>query len=99
MNTYTDRSMRLDHHRHHLETLIGNSDYVTAYHPKQLGTRFNQVIDGVMNWLTAGSMPRISKRIHGEAEVWKVYDPATHRTLYFDQEGALRIWLEERYYQ
>lgn len=99
MNSYTGRSALLNRQRDRFETLIGRSDYVTAYHPKHVGRLFTQLGTGVINWLTVGSMPRISKQAQGEAEVWKAYDPVTNRTAYFDSENDLRIWIEERYYQ
>lgn len=99
MNSYTDRSVGLEHHRSRLEALIGRTDYTTAYHPKQLGVLLSRVADGVMHWLTTGSMPKISKEMQGETEVWRVYDPVSNRTRYFDNEDGLRVWMEERYYQ
>jgi hypothetical protein len=98
VHSYTDRSIRLDH-RHRGSLLRGQSEYITAYHPKQLGPLLKQMMTGIVNWLTTGSMPRISKAVLGETEVWKVVDPMTNRTLYFEEENALRAWMEQRYYQ
>lgn len=99
MNSFTDRSTLLEHRRSRLEALVGRSNYITAYHPSQLSRLFSHMFSGIVDWLTKGSMPHISKTMQGDTEVWKVYDPVSNRTLYFEQENALRVWMEERYYQ
>jgi hypothetical protein len=99
MNSYTDHSKSFDRHPNGLNPLAGRVEYITVYHPRQLQPLLKRVMDSIAHWLTSGSMPRISKATQGETEVWRVYDPVSSRTLYFDQEDALRIWMEERYYQ
>jgi hypothetical protein len=99
MNSVTDHAPSFDHYPRGFTALKGQSEYVTAYHPRQLMPLLKRVMNGIAHWLTTGSMPHISKTVQGDTEVWKVYDPVSSRTLYFDQENALRIWMEERYYQ
>jgi len=99
MHSYTEKSALLERRRHHLESLVNQTDYITAYHPSQLGRLLNLLEERFMNWLTTGSMPRVSKALQGDAEVWKVYDPIANRTRYFAEENDLRIWMEARYYQ
>ena len=95
MNSYTNNSTP----HGNFGTLVGRSEYVTAYHPRQFKRLLRRATDAFAHWLTTGSMPRISKAMQGDTEVWKVYDPVSNQTLYFDQENSLRVWMEERYYQ
>jgi len=97
MNTYTEKSALLEHRRR-LDRLV-NPSYTTAYHPSQLGKLLRRCSQSFMDWLTTGSLPRVSKVMQGDIEVWKVYDPITNGTRYFDHENDLRIWMEQRYYQ
>ncbi|MEM6521141.1 MAG: hypothetical protein AAF892_15355 [Cyanobacteria bacterium P01_D01_bin.71] len=100
MNSYTHKNLSVEQHRSRLETLINRSDsYITAYHPGQLRRLLSHWGQTLVCWLTNGTMPRISKTVQGDTTVWKAYDPISHQTHYFHQENALRIWLEERYYQ
>ncbi|MEM9118660.1 MAG: hypothetical protein AAGD09_12365 [Cyanobacteria bacterium P01_F01_bin.56] len=99
MNTYTKNSALFHPSRHGLSAIVNRWQHTTAYHPGQLGQLLNRIGQGVMNWLTTGSLPRVSKTIQGDTEVWKVYDPVSNSTRYFEQELALRVWMEERYYQ
>lgn len=99
MNTYTENSALLQRPPHGLDTIVNRLQYTTAYHPGQVGQLLNQLGQTVMNWLTAGSLPRVSKVMQGETAVWKVYDPVSNCTRYFEQETALRVWMEERYYR
>ncbi|HEY9888201.1 MAG TPA: hypothetical protein V6D02_07350 [Candidatus Obscuribacterales bacterium] len=91
MNSYTNGAT--------FDALQGHGNYITAYHPSHLVTALHQALNHFVNWLTAGSMPHISKVVRGNTETWKVYDPTVGRTLYFVQEDDLRVWMEERYYQ
>ena len=99
MNIYTHHSTVVDRQRQDLEVLIGRTehDYTTAYHPRHLIKLLAQFGKGVVNWLTAGSLPRVSKEFRGNREIWTVYDPMLERTLRFDDESGLRAWIEDRY--
>jgi hypothetical protein len=103
MHRYTDNSNLSDARSHGASTLMGRPSYVTAYHPSHLGRLLKPVLQpvgqGLMHWLTGGTMPQVSKEIQGNTEVWKVYDPAAHRTRVFDDIDGLRVWMEARYYQ
>lgn len=99
MNTYAKNSTLFPTPRHELGAIVDHLQYTTAYHPSKLGHLFNQLGHNVMNWLTTGSLPRVSRTMQNGTEVWKVYDPISNCTRYFDQETALRVWMEERYYQ
>ncbi len=99
MQSYTNHPISLEHHRQRLESLVQESSYVTAYHPKQVTSLFTRAMQGLTQWLTTGNMPRISKAMQGDREVWKVYDPISAQTQYFEEENALRAWMEQRYYQ
>lgn len=99
MNSYTESSPLLERHHRRLPTLINRPTYTTAYHPVHLGRLLNQAAQGLMHWLTDGSMLRVSRVTQQGNEVWKVYDPITSHTRYFAQEEDLRVWMEERYYQ
>jgi len=61
MHSFTDHSTLLEHRRSRLEALVGRSDYITAYHPSQLSRLFSHLFSGMVDWLTQGSMPHISK--------------------------------------
>ncbi len=98
MHTYTERA-KLFRPAHGFDTFIGRSQYQTAYHPSQLGRLLSRASQSLVNWLTTGSMPRVSKQMQGDTLVWKVYDPVSHCTRYFEHEDALRVWMEARYYQ
>jgi hypothetical protein len=98
MNSYTDHSTALEQRHHPLNTLVARNAYITAYHPRHLGTLLAKVGQGLMHWLTTGSLPRIAKTQQGDIEIWKVYDPMSNQTRYFDDEDTLRVWMEERYY-
>jgi hypothetical protein len=98
MNSYTGRSAALEPRHSQLDVLVSRTAYTTAYHPRHLGTLLARIGKHVMHWLTTGSLPRITKTMQGDTEVWKVYDPITNRTHYFDDEADLRVWMEERYY-
>ncbi|MEM1290049.1 MAG: hypothetical protein AAGH67_01045 [Cyanobacteria bacterium P01_H01_bin.162] len=97
MNTYTQPSNLLDQRHTSFASLIHPANYTTAYHPNSLGHLFHHLAEQTVNWLTAGAMPRISRTTKNGAEVWRVYDPTSNQTLYFAQENALRVWMEERY--
>ena len=99
MHSYTDNSNLFDARSHGLGTLIGRPRYTTAYHPSQLGRLLSRASRSMIHWLTTGSMPRVSKEMQGDTEVWKVHDPVSHCTRYFDHEDELRVWMEGRYYQ
>lgn len=99
MNSYTEKSALLERHHRRLAALINHPTYTTAYHPSHLGRLLNLAAHNLSEWLTNGSMPRVSKAHQSGKEVWKVYDPMANRTRYFEQEEALRVWMEERYYQ
>jgi len=103
MHRYTDHPNLSDACSYGASKLIGRPRYVTAYHPSQLGRLFNPVLkpvgQGLMHWLTGGTMPQVSKEMRGNTEVWKVYDPVAHRTRVFDDIDGLRVWMEARYYQ
>ncbi|MDB9527324.1 hypothetical protein PN498_15090 [Oscillatoria sp. CS-180] len=99
MNSYTQRSTALEHNRNRLEALIAQSDYTTVYHPVHLGKFLSRMGRGLVHWLTAGSEPRVSHEVGRNADSWKVFDPASKRTLRFDHEESVRIWLESRYYR
>lgn len=100
MNSYTHKNPALEQHRSRLESIINRSDgYKTAYHPGQLKQLFSRLGQSLVRWLTDGAMPRITETVQGDTVVWRVYDPTSHQTHYFDEENALRIWLETRYYQ
>ena len=102
MHRYTDSNLS-DARGHGASTLIGRPRYVTAYHPSQLGCLFKRVLkpvgQGLMHWLTGGTMPQVSKEKRGNTDVWQVYDPVAHRTRVFDDIDGLRVWMEARYYQ
>lgn len=97
MHSYTDHSTVFGRRR--LGSLITDPKYVTAYHPKQFKTLLERTMKAFSHWLTTGNMPRISRDMQGDREVWKVYDPISLQTRYFDEENALRAWMEQRYYQ
>ncbi|WP_204138190.1 hypothetical protein [Halomicronema sp. CCY15110] len=99
MHSYTDNSTQFHSRSHGLGALIGRPRYETAYHPRQLGRLLSRTSQGLVHWLTTGSMPRVSKEMKGDTEFWRVYDPVSHSTRYFDHEDALRVWMEARYYQ
>ena len=100
MNSYTRQSNAtlLDLQRQRFEVLLEHSTS-TAYHPGRLSTFLKQLGQTLVTWLTEGSTLKITKRVQGGADVWQVYDPVANRTLHFDHEDALRIWIEQRYYQ
>lgn len=98
MNSYTEQSTLLER-RHHRFAAFVNPAYTTAYHPSQLGKLLGRLSHRLMQWLTTGSMPRVTKEMQGDTEVWKVYDPISHVTRHFVEENDLRIWMEARYYQ
>lgn len=99
MNSYTRSSSTtlLDLQRRRFDLLL-NHPTNTVYHPNRLGQLLQQLSQTLAHWLTSGSMPKISKQIQGDAEVWRVYDPVINRTSYFLHEEDLRTWLEQRYY-
>ena len=97
--TKTPNKTLLDLQRERLEALLLNHPTNTAYRPGRLGQLLSQLGQRLVHWLADGSTPKISKRTNGDTEVWKVYDPVADRTLYFDQEDAVRIWIDERHYQ
>lgn len=99
MNSYTEYQATLEQNRDQLEVLLRKSDDTTSYFPNRLVGFLSRVGQTVMNWLTAGTMPRVSRTMQGELEVWKVFDPISERTLYFDDENALRVWMDTRYYE
>ncbi|MGD1860696.1 MAG: hypothetical protein ACFB0E_12090 [Leptolyngbyaceae cyanobacterium] len=100
MNSYTHKNLAIEQQRSRLEGIINRSNsYKTAYHPSQLKQLVSHWGQSLIRWLTAGAMPRITKTMQGNVTVWRVYDPTSHQTHYFDQENDLRIWLEKRYYQ
>lgn len=99
MHSYTNHSNFFKRLHRRSDTLVGQADYITVYHPRQLKVLLDHVADSLTQWLTNGSMPRISKALRHGTEVWKVYDPCSSQTLYFDEEDSLRVWMEERYYQ
>lgn len=99
MNSYTEKSNVFASNQYASDTLIPPTGYRTTYHPSRLGGIFARLGNHIMHWLTTGSMPRISKQMVGESEIWKMYDPVSRQTAYFDDENALRIWMENRYYQ
>jgi len=98
MNSYTDNSTLLQRQRDRLEALLNRPTY-TAYHPTRIIPLVGRLGKSIVNWMTTGSMPQISKEMQGETEVWRVYDPIAHRTLYFDREETVRAWMDQRYYE
>jgi len=54
MHSYTEKSALLERRRHHLDSLVNQTDYITAYHPSQLGRLLNLLGERFMNWLTTG---------------------------------------------
>lgn len=100
MNSYTKSShpTLLDLQRQRFEVLLHHPTN-SAYRPGRLTALFKQMGQSLVQWMTTGAMPQISKSIQGDTEVWKVYDPVVNRTLYFDHEDALRVWMDKRYYQ
>ena len=43
--------------------------------------------------------PQVSlQRDRFGATIWRVFDPMTEQTVYFDSEEAVRVWLDRRYY-
>lgn len=99
MNSYTECQTTLERNRDQLEALLGKSGYTTSYFPDRLVSFLGRLGKGAMNWLTTGTMPRVSKTMQGDLETWKVFDPVADQTLYFDDEDALRVWMDTRYYQ
>ncbi|MEM9003049.1 MAG: hypothetical protein AAGE59_05905 [Cyanobacteria bacterium P01_F01_bin.86] len=100
MNSYSKPSNAtlLDLQRQHLEELLNHSTN-TAYSWGRLRQLLAQLGAGMANWLTNGSMPKVSIHKRGGVEFWRVYDPMAKTALQFDNEDALRIWLEQRYYR
>ncbi|MGF1460872.1 MAG: hypothetical protein ACFBSG_17820 [Leptolyngbyaceae cyanobacterium] len=99
MHSYTEKSARLEQHRRQLEALVNPPIETTAYHPNRLGQLINRMGKSLVNWLTASPAPQVSKQIQGDVEVWRVYDPISNRTAFFDDEASLRVWMENRYNQ
>ncbi len=100
MNSYTNSSNTslLDLQRQRFEVLLKHP-VNTAYDPGRIGALLENWGQTLVHWLTTGSMPKITKYAQGDTDVWKVYDPMSNRTLYFDHEDALRVWMDQRYYQ
>lgn len=100
MNSYSKPSNTtlLDLQRQRLEELLDYSGS-TAYRPGRLRELLTQLGQCVVGWLTTGSMPKVSKHERGGLEFWRVYDPISKTVLRFDQEDALRVWMEQRYYR
>ncbi|MFE4106894.1 hypothetical protein [Almyronema epifaneia] len=54
----------------------------------------------LLNWLAANDQPQINERYCSkQGRYWEVYDPITQSRQTFDSEQALRVWLEQRYYE
>lgn len=99
MNSYTHASQALlNQQRQHLETLVQHP-YSTVYEPSRVGQFAHRLGQMLLAWFTSGSEPRIRKLIQGGTDVWQVYDPATEKTLYFNHENEVRVWLDQRFYQ
>lgn len=93
MDSYTNlNQLTLEQRRRHLETLIQTPQ--TSY---SLGKALTQLGQGMVNWLTTGSQPRITKTQAGDTEIWKVHDPISQQLLCFDHEDQVRTWLESRH--
>jgi hypothetical protein len=100
MNLFTQSASPtlLDLQRQRLEILIDSPGH-SAYRPGRLTQLLQKALHTLLQRLTPGDAPRIAKIHQGDVEVWRVYDPISDRTLTFDDEGDLRVWLEQRYYQ
>ena len=100
MNSYSKPSNTtlLDLQRQRLEELLKYSTD-TVYSPSRLRELLTQLGQSIVNWLTTGSMPRVSKHKRGSVEFWRVYDPFSKTVLRFDHEDSLRVWMEQRYYR
>lgn len=87
----------LDQQRKKLESALQSGK--TAHRPTNVNRAMKHASHSLVHWLTNGSMPQVTKEYQGEIELWKVYDPLTKKTLYFDHESALRTWMDQRYYR
>ncbi len=57
-------------------------------------------LHSLLNFLTGSQTLNIVKRSRPDGTVqWIVYDPNTEHPRFFDSEQAVRVWLEQRYYQ
>lgn len=53
----------------------------------------------LVNQLVRRNEPKIHQTINRQGTAsWKVYDPITEQTSYFDSEQNVRQWIENRYY-
>ncbi len=94
MNSYTNSNqLPLEQQRRHLEALIQTPQTSRD----GLGKALTQLGQGMVNWLTQGSQPRITTTQRGDTEMWKVQDPIDGQVLYFDHEDQVRAWLEGRH--
>ncbi|MGF1522980.1 MAG: hypothetical protein ACFBSF_11755 [Leptolyngbyaceae cyanobacterium] len=100
MNSYSKPSnvILLDLQRQRLEATLSHSTQ-TAYRPGRIRELFTWLGTSIVNWLTTGSQPKVSKHVQGDAEFWRVYDPISKHALQFDNEDMLRTWMEQRYYR
>ena len=80
-----------------IETLI-QSNKLTFY-THHSATFIKRLGCGLVNFLTGGSGLIITQYHQGNIQTWQVYDSLTDKTLYFEQEEALRIWIEQHYNQ
>jgi len=100
MNSFThETNTRLEQQRQQLETLIRQSKCETVYRPSRFQRFWSRLISTVVHRLTAGNEPRISHKIVGEVEVWKVYDPVDCSLHAFTDETEVRAWIDQRYSQ
>ncbi|NEQ49665.1 MAG: hypothetical protein F6K11_05965 [Leptolyngbya sp. SIO3F4] len=54
---------------------------------------------GLVHFLSGGSDLIITQYNQGNIHTWQVYDSLTDKTLYFEHQEALHIWIEQHYNQ
>ena len=100
MNSYgrCPNQTKLDIERNKLERLFDQSRAL-RYRRAKLLLGLKQIGSFLLKALTQTDEPRIWVSSRSREKRWCAYDPFTNRSVSFDSEEALRVWLEQRYYQ
>lgn len=89
---------RLAQQQQQLETTFQRPSHLATYQAPSLGQWLRQLGQVLVNGLTRGDAPRITRIVRGDRELWQVYDPMDNLHHVFEQEDEVRAWLDQRYY-
>lgn len=68
--------------------------------PSGLGYQLNQIWRSLSRYLSRSNEPQVWQvRSHSNEIRWRVFDPMSERTLFYNTEEEVRIWLEQSRYQ